>query len=54
MSKSALIKFRCAQGVSDGVDRIAAKQHRQRADLLRLWLDDFVKAEDRRSARKKK
>jgi hypothetical protein len=53
MSKSALIKFRCDQGVSDAVDRIAAKQRRQRADPLRLWPDDFDSAEDRRAARKK-
>ncbi len=54
MSKSALVKFRCDHGVSDAVDRIAAKERRQPADLLRLCLDDIVKAEDRRAARKKK
>jgi hypothetical protein len=53
MSKSALIRFRCDQGLSDAVDRIAAKQRRQRADPLRLWPDDFDSAEDRRAARKK-
>lgn len=48
MPLDALIKFRCEQSLEDRLLRIAAKERRELANLLRIALEDYAAEQERK------